>query len=356
MLWLMGLAFAEITLLSNEVDKAQSRALETQCEQQLVDNQALVVRTSRFFIPGKGFKYRLIVEGIDTFDEASTVRQSLEVVPLDFTIVVDGRELTVEQTTTEPTQKKVDEPKRIVEQLKEVVPLPPKESKKKKRRVIPSADDVLLHAMNAHKIIVDDWMQVKQERFLFYRKRPEEGSLLHHRFYQSDNALRLDITIQKGEGMNSTTVLPDDGEAWVTTDEKKLSRNAIRTRELLERFSSTNILSIPYNIAADIETKEYWTKLIEVESIDDTWRLSGPEATSIKQATFYHQTWLLAGLVIESVDGTMEYVFRDYRFVQDVGQLPHVIQIFDDEILIEEIQIEELDVSNRLDKSLFEAK
>ena len=50
----------------------------------------------------------------------------------------------------------------------------------------------------------------------------------------------------------------------------------------------------------------------------------------------------------------MEYVFRDYRFVQDVGLLPHVIQIFDDEILIEEIQIEELDVSNRLDKSLFE--
>ena len=33
MLWLMGLAFAEITLLSNEVDKAQSGILETQCEQ-----------------------------------------------------------------------------------------------------------------------------------------------------------------------------------------------------------------------------------------------------------------------------------------------------------------------------------
>ena len=103
----------------------------------------------------------------------------------------------------------------MVEQLKEVVPATPKESKKKKRRVIPSSDDVLLHAANAHKIIVEDWGQVKQERFQFYRKRPEEGSLLHHRFYQSDNALRLDITIQKGEGMNSTTVLPDDGEAWV---------------------------------------------------------------------------------------------------------------------------------------------
>ena len=356
MLWLMGLAFAEITLLSNEVDKAQSSVLETQCEQQLGDNQTLVVRTSRFFTPGKGFKYRLIVEGIDSLDEAATVRNSLEVVPLDFTVVVDGKELMAEQSTSQPELIEVEEPKRIVEQFKEVVPASPKETKKKKRRVIPSADDVLLHAMNAHQIIVDDWKQVQQERFQFYRKRPEEGSLLHHRFYQSDNALRLDITIQKGEGMNSTTVLPSDGEAWVTTDEKKVSRNAIRTRELLERFSSINILSIPYNVATDIETKEYWAKLTDVDSVDDTWRLSGPDATSIQEATFYHQTWLLAGLVIEGVDGTMEYVFRDYRFVQDIGHLPHVIQIFDDEILIEEIQIEELDVSNTLDKSLFEAK
>ena len=49
-----------------------------------------------------------------------------------------------------------------------------------------------------HKIVVNDWGQIKQERFQFYRKRPEEGSLLHHRFYQSDNALRLDIYHSKG--------------------------------------------------------------------------------------------------------------------------------------------------------------
>lgn len=353
MLWLIGLAAAEITLLSNEVDKAESVALEKQCEQ-LVDNRSFDVRTSRFFMLGKGFKYRVIIEGLDTLEDASIVQESLGVVPLEFVIVVDGKELNQKPSVQEPVQAKKEEPKRIVEQIKEVVPITPKESKRKKRRIIPSADDVLLHATNAHNIIVEDWGQVKQERFQFYRKRPEEGSLLHHRFYQSDNALRLDITIQKGEGMNSTTVLPDDGEAWVSTEEKKVSRNAIRTRELLERFSSANIMSIPYNIAEDIQTKQYWSKLTEVESVDDTWRLHGADATSIVQATFYHQTWLLAGLVIKDVNGTMEYVFRDYRFVQDVGLLPHVIQIFDDEILIEEIQIEELDVSNRLDKSLFE--
>ena len=354
MLWLIGLAAAEITLLSNEIGKTDSLSLEKQCEQLLIDDKDLDVRTARFFMLGKGFKYRVVVDGVDTLDHASTIQHKLKGVPLNFVIVVDGNELSQNPSEREMVLDQPVEPKRIVEQIKEVVPTSPKENKKKKRRIIPTTDDVLLHAANAHKIVVNDWEQIKQERFQFYRKRPEEGSLLHHRFYQSDNALRLDITIQKGEGMNSTTVLPDDGEAWVATEEKKVSRNAIRTRELLERFSSVNILSIPYNIAEDIETKEYWTKLTEVESVDDTWRLSGPAATNIIQATFYHQTWLLAGLVIKDVNGTMEYVFRDYRFVQDIGLLPHVIQIFDDEILIEEIQIEELDVSNRLDKSLFD--
>ena len=116
MLWLMGLAFAEITLLSNEVDKAQSSVLETQCEKQLMDSQTLVVRTSRFFMPGKGFRYRLVVDTIDSLDEAATVRNSLKVVPLDFTVVVDGKELTVEQPTAQPEPFEAEEPKRIIQQ------------------------------------------------------------------------------------------------------------------------------------------------------------------------------------------------------------------------------------------------
>ena len=64
---------------------------EKQCEEHFSDSRNVDVRTSRFFMPGKGFKYRVVVEGIDTLDEAATIKRSLEVVPLDFVIVVDGR-------------------------------------------------------------------------------------------------------------------------------------------------------------------------------------------------------------------------------------------------------------------------
>lgn len=356
MLWFISLAAAEIVLLSDDVKKNEMATLEQQCETALSDQKGVDVRSSRYFMTGKGFKYRIVIEGMTSLDDAKELHGYLDSVPLDFVIVVDGKEHKQESVVKSAVIANVDEPKTIVQKIKETVPVAPKESKKKKRRLVPTSQDVLLHAVDAHQLVVHDWEKIKQERFQFYRKRPEEGTLLHHRFYQSEEALRLDITIKKGEGMNSTTVLPDEGEAWVSTDEKKVSRNAIRTRELLERFSSSNVLSIPYNISKDIETKGYWDLLTDVEEVDDTWRLSGDQASIVQRVSFYQQSWLLATMVVEDVDGAMEYMFRDYRMVEGIGFLPHVIQIFDDEVLIEEIQIEELDVTNRLDESLFEPK
>jgi hypothetical protein len=324
MLWLMGVASAEIVLLSIELEKSESADVKTRCESILEKESGLEIRTARFFMKGQGFKYRVVIEGIDTAEKATEIQTYLKAVPIDFVVVVDGQEQ-VAVSTLSAKAPDAEQDRKVVSSKQEIVSSIPKETKKKKRREVPTVNDVLLHAIDVHRLIVQDWDKVEQERFAFYRKRPEEGSLLYHKFYKSKNALRLDITIQKGEGMNSTTVLPDDGEAWVATDEKKVSRNAIRTRALLERFSSQNILSIPYNIASDMESKEYWTLLTVVESVDDLWKLFGPQATSILEATFYQDSWLLAGLIVTDGDGRMEYVFRDYREVGGIGLLSHVI-------------------------------
>ena len=148
----------------------------------------------------------------------------------------------------------------------------------------------------------------------------------------------------------------DLGEAWVSTDEKNVSRNAIRTRELLERFSSTNILSIPYNIGKDIEKGSHWAKMSTVEEIDDMWRLQNYEQQGIVSVDFYQQTWLLASMLVKDGNQQMEYEFLDYRNVDGVGMIPHVIQIYDAGQLIEEIQVEDLDVSNIPEESIFKAK
>ena len=56
----------------------------------------------------------------------------------------------------------------------------------------------------------------------------------------------------------TTTIVPDKGEAWLRTDQKVVSSNARHTRTLLERFSSNNILSIPYHYPKDVQTDSEW--------------------------------------------------------------------------------------------------
>ena len=93
-----------------------------------------------------------------------------------------------------------------------------------------------------------------------------------------------------------------------------------------------------------------------VEEVDDTWRLQNYEQQGIVSVDFYQQTWLVASMVVQDGDQQMEYEFLDYRTVDGIGLIPHVIQIYARGQLIEEIQIEDLDVSNIPEESIFKAK
>ena len=347
------MAMAEVVLLSSDLEKAKGEQYRQQCLEIVGDEYR--VKNSRYFISGKGFRHRVAVEGIANKEDAEAILRSLESVPLDFVVSVDGKvqsQSVVEKTESDTTVTRSIIPERIVVKQAKT---PEKEKKRKKSRHTPTVDDVLMHAQEAHSAVVTNWSGIEREMFVFYRKRPQEGSLIQHHFYRKGLSMRLDITIQKGEGMNSTVVLPDEDEAWVGADEKKVSGDAIRTRELLERFSSTNILHIPYSVAEDIENSSEWAKLEFVERNDDVWVVKGGDGM-IVQAEFFDATWLLSSLSVRNGDRTMEYAFRDYREVNGIGMVPHVVQIYDGEQLVEEIQVSKLDVSNEVDNALFESE
>ncbi len=352
-MWWLSMAMAEVVLLSADLEKAEGEKYRKQCLAIVGDDYP--VKNTRYFISGKGFRHRVAVEGIENQEDAEAILRALESVPLDFVVYIDGKVQT--QTVVDTKQQKMEvvqtsTPKPVTERI---VTTPEKDRKRKKRRHTPTVDDVLMHAQTAHSSVVAQWAELEKEKFVFYRKRPQEGSLIQHHFYRKGSSMRLDITIQKGEGMNSTVVLPDEDEAWVGSDEKKVSGDAIRTRELLERFSSTNILHIPYNISQDIEKSSDWSKLESVERNDDVWIVKGRTGV-IVQAGFFDSTWLLSALSVRNGNRVMEYVFRDYREVQGIGMVPHVVQIYDGEQLMEEIQVSELDVSSELDNALFESE
>ena len=93
-----------------------------------------------------------------------------------------------------------------------------------------------------------------------------------------------------------------------------------------------------------------------VEEVDDKWRLQNYEQQGIVTVDFYQQTWLVASMMVKDGDQQMEYEFLDYRTVAGIGMIPHVIQIYDADQMIEEIQVEDLDVSNIPAQSIFKTK
>jgi hypothetical protein len=353
LLWLVSIAFAEILLLSPDLPKAEAEKLSEQCaaafEKQ--DFTGVEIRNSRFFVSGKGYQYRVVVAGLESSEVAKEWHQQLQTINPDFFLQIDGKDLVSRQKDPKVVEEMTE--KAVVAIVPKKVLVEKSEEEPRTRRLIPSSADVLSHAQSAHSKIRTEWESTPREQFFFYRSLPQEGSLIHHRFYRSETSLRLDITIKNGEGTNSTTVLPDDDQAWIQSQEKSVARNAVRTRELLERFSSQNILSVPYHFAKDVQTSEEWDSLKSVRREGEVWRLQSKATDGLVSASFYRETWLIADIIVQEGDRTMEYEFSDYRDVDELGMIPHVVQIYDDQQMVEEIQIETLTITDQIPPQLF---
>lgn len=359
MIWfLMNLAMAEILLLSEDLSKESASNLTTQCES-LIDAQqlqSLEIRSSRFYISGQGYQYRVVIAGLQTRESAIALQEELLAQNVSMTLQVDGQSETSPIKTMPKDQIEI-QPE---EQKTTTVPMEPDEIKGEHKylgsRERPSVDDVILHAKEAHQVLRDGWLSSTQEEFYFYRRLPQEGTNIHHRYYQQGNNFRLDITIKNGEGVNSTTVLPEDGEAWIQSSDKVIPGNASRTRELLTRFSSKNILSVPFHFSEDVTQSEEWNAFSKVKREGDLWTLFGSHHDVLKKVSFYRDTWLIAMVEVNNAGKTMTYEFTDYREVESLGAIPHIVQIFDDGQLVEEIQVESLTFIKEIPDSMFVKK
>ena len=350
MIWFLSLvcqvAFGEILVVSKDISQEESQELSDDIAKILQGQEDIEIRTSRFFVKGKGYQYRVVVAGFTSQEDALECQESLK--EKEFVVKLDGQIYQVPKKIRVKTDPEVIVPEKVkveVEDAEEVL-----EDKKKFRdRLIPEANDVFVHAKEAHQIE----LSTKEEKFFFYRKLPQDGSSVYHEFYQKGEAMRLNITIEKGDGVNSTTVLPDEGEAWIRTDEKMVSRNAIRTKELLERFSAQNILSVPFHFSKDVSSDSEWQELTRVKDGGDVWILEGNKKEGLVLASFHKNSWLLNHIEVSDGLHVLEYEFQDYREVKQAGMLPFIIQIYDEEILSEEIRVKEYEISQGLSDKLF---
>lgn len=366
--WIISSVLAETLIVSADLNQEKVTQLTAECTPIMSQFKTLELRSSRFFVKGSGFQYRVVIAGFSDDKQVRTVYDSLADVSTPFFIEIDGQRQAdpVEEEASvrlNPARKndKQDASKTATNSVKDATTTTVEkvntssESEKRrfKDRLLPTASDVLIHAANAHSAIQTEWSNKDSEIFFFYRELPQDGAIIYHEFYKNKEAMRLNITQEKGQGINSTTVVPYEGEGWVQTAEKTVARNAIRTKELLLRFASMNILSVPYNIATDINSNSDWQNLSHVEDEGDIWALFSDNDTGLVEASFHKSSWLLNHMTVQLDDRRLEYEFQDYRQVEGLGTIPHVIQIYDDEVLVEEIRIMKIDVISPVDSKLF---
>ena len=355
-LFLMSaLALAEILITSPSLSQNDAKALSEECLATLTGEEHLMIRISRFFVKGEGYRYKVVISGFSELNDAENIQERLIAVNEYFELQSEAQ---VYKVKKEPTNETVGAhpASESVQEKNAPAEMSDSQGDEKKRfrdRLIPEATDVLSHAQEAHEKVSSSWVDSDREHFAFSRKLPQEGMVVKHEFYRLKEAMRLEITVEKGAGTNSTTVLPDEGEGWVQSNEKRVSRNAIRTKELLERFSSQNILSVPFYFSEDVKTSSQWRDFTTVIDGGDIWLLVSKEESGLVEASFHKNTWLLNHIKVVEGQSSIEYEFQDYRGSQNSGKIPHLVQIYNDEILTEEIQISVLNLDPDLPLELF---
>ena len=196
------------------------------------------------------------------------------------------------------------------------------------------------------------------QTFQFVREVPSDAETLKakHVYRQSGNALRLDVAVQRGDGVDSTTVVSPGGGAWVTSANQTVPRDTERTREILRRFAPDQLLRVALGVAGDIETAGAWRSLQVVgPEGDDLLVLRPSEEASggLIEVAFSRTDHRLRRLVMEEGGHRTEFFFDDYRQVAPGLVVPHESETRRDGQLVESIQVIGIDVASPIPASLF---
>jgi|GEM_PF-1584594 len=229
------------------------------------------------------------------------------------------------------------------------------------RRARREADGVLSAAVVAHGG-VDGGLAVLSKAdhvtFQFIREVPVDGGTLKakHVYRHSGKAHRLDVSVQKGKGVDSTTVVAPSGGAWVVTGDQTVPRDTDRTREIVGRFAPDQLLRVSLGVAADIETATAWRELRVIGPEGDDLVVLRPEggpSGGLVEVAFSRADHRLRRLVLDDHGRRTVYFFDDYREVMPGVIVPHESEVQRDGKLLEALQVLGLDAGSPIPESLF---
>lgn len=309
-------------------------------------------RLVRRYQQGEGWRYIVIIENMDG-PRAEAVAG-----------LAEGLTAILPEAAEAPRQPRRPTPAPVVEATPE--PEPAAEPRKVPRgERMPEADDLLEAAVKAHGGTEGAGNRLRAAstlRFSYERIVPVSGGTLvaHNEFLRRGDALRLEIEIREGEGVDSTTTLTEEQKGFVAVDGEVLERDGGRTLEMLERFSPEAVLSIPLGLPEDVETAAAWRGLETVRqeevSGQQLWIVKGnvqDDGMGLREAAFDAEQQRLVWVVWAAESGEVTFRYTDYRTLGEDLVVPFKTRIERDGALVEEISVALLELDPELEARLF---
>ncbi len=194
--------------------------------------------------------------------------------------------------------------------------------------------------------------------FDYERTVAREGgrTVAKHHYVRMVDAVRLDIDVTGGVGVDSSTILAPDRRAWVSTDATSIARDPERTAEVLARFSPEGLLAVPLGIPHDMETAGPWRLLASTAEIHGKRviaRAEAPGDRGLVAAEFGVDDHLLRRLDWMLDTGPVTYVFDDYRTIAEGLVVPFHYEVLRNGDAIESMTVRRLELGTALPADTF---
>jgi hypothetical protein len=188
--------------------------------------------------------------------------------------------------------------------------------------------------------------------------RDDGQTIAEHHYARAGEAIRLDVDVTSGPGVDSHSVLTPNRRAWVSTDSTSISRDPERTAEVLERFSPEGLLAIPLGIPRDMESSGPW-RLLEptARAAGERWLVQAEMRDGghgLVAADFGLADHLLRRLVWTLDTGEVSYEFDEYRTVAHGLVVPFSYEVHRGGKLIESVTVRRLEIGSALPADTFE--
>ena len=364
-----GIAQADMLQTSPLDSKKDADKILSISKRMLRKEKGIKVRKGRYLIPQKGYRYRVVVEGVNDEERSKKLASRLQGIWEEVELVSDTGQikrfekesktfslvLPVESIVhqTQEEKEEQEDQKQDASRAEDVV-----QEVQEKGFVQPVVTDILQHAKKGMEPLSKRWDGIKSEQFFFERELLHDGKKVRvdHRFFQKGDAMRLEIQIQEGEGEDSVTVLTPKGKGLLSVNDTKQERSADRTQEILKTFTSKSQFSILASFPKDVQSNGPWRLLDGVEKLQNAWRLyqKDPETGgTIKQAIFSEKEGWLVQLIVRDEEGDLEYRWTDYTDIGDGTFVPFQITRIRNGYIQETIKVKTLYFDSEIADSRF---